>query len=99
MAELPAARPERLTMACPAAFSVGVLEKTAVLPDSVTELTVTETGVPFGDVMPDTETVKLASRPLAAKSAVEGPASVIDVGPAGTMSLKVTAPMLGAARN
>ena len=88
-----------LPVACPEALSVGVLEKTTVLPDSVTALTVTEIGLPLGDAMPETETVKVASVPLAAKSAVEGPESVIDVGPAGTMSSKVTAPMLGAARN
>ena len=59
----------------------------------------TETGLPLGDAMPVTETVNVASVPLEAKSTRLGPASVVDVGPAGTMSLKVTEPMLGAARN
>ena len=54
----------------------------------MTELTVTETGLPLGEAMPVTEIVKVASVPLAANSAVVGPTSVIDVGPAGTMSLK-----------
>ena len=50
----------------PDAFSAGVLEYTTALPESVTELTVTETGLPLGEAMPETETVNIASVPLAA---------------------------------
>ena len=59
----------------------------------------TEIGLPLGDAMPVTVATKVASVLLDANSGFVGPVRVIDVGPAGTMSLKLTDPMEGAARN
>src|SRR5580698_714455 len=56
-------------------------------------------GLPPGEAMPVTVAAKVASVPLDANNGFVGPTRVVEVGPAGTMSLKVTEPMEGAARN
>jgi hypothetical protein len=75
------------------------LEYTTALPERVTELTVTEMGLSLGDAMPVTVAMNVASVPLAAYRGFVGPTRLMEVGPAGTMSLKLTDPMECVARN